>query len=194
MPADSINDDTVLVKTGEPLNEDLFWDIVEKSLKNTNNQNDQENLLIKEIEKLSPKQIVGFRLFTDKLLYDSYKADIWCAAYLIEGGCSDDSFEYFRCWLISRGRKTYHETMINPDYLIKELKSGDEFYEFEGFWFVALSAFRNKTGKELYNFIDYDKFQTHEGNYPRIEETWKEDDPESMKKICPKLFGRFYKE
>jgi hypothetical protein len=31
--------------------------------------------------------------------------DQWGAAYLANGGCSDDGFDYFRGWLIGQGRK-----------------------------------------------------------------------------------------
>ncbi|MBB6566504.1 hypothetical protein HNR71_002141 [Kribbella sandramycini] len=33
----------------------------------------------------------------------SYNWRLWHAAYLINGGCSDDGFEYFRGWLIAQG-------------------------------------------------------------------------------------------
>ncbi|WP_217498085.1 MULTISPECIES: DUF4240 domain-containing protein [Sphingomonas] len=34
----------------------------------------------------------------------SYRWDLWRAAKVAKGGVSDDGFEYFRTWLISRGR------------------------------------------------------------------------------------------
>jgi hypothetical protein len=61
-------DTTQLTKTAEMLEEDLYWTIIDNSLKNTSNQDDQEHYLIKEIGNLTPKQMVGFRLRTDKLL------------------------------------------------------------------------------------------------------------------------------
>lgn len=64
-------------------------------------------------------------------------------------------------------------------------------YDFEPFWYVALTAFKNKTGKELYDYIDYDRFKFSEGNYPQFDFTWQEDDPASMERICPILFRRF---
>ncbi|MFL6076856.1 MAG: DUF4240 domain-containing protein [Mycobacteriales bacterium] len=35
---------------------------------------------------------------------ESYQGDLWGAAYLINGGASDDGFDYFRGWLIARTR------------------------------------------------------------------------------------------
>lgn len=184
-------DTSKLTKTAEMLDENAFWDIIDRSLKSTGSQEEQEQFLVKEIKKLSPKEIIGFRLRTDKLLTDSYTSEMWCAGYIMNGGCSDDGFEYFRNWVISRGKETYYKATKNPDQLITETTSSPKIYEFEGFWYVALNAFKYKTGKELYDYIDYEKFKTTEGNYPTIKFNWKEEDPESMKKICPKLYGKF---
>jgi hypothetical protein len=181
-------DHTMISKTDKMMEEDLFWQIVSNSLQHTDSQQAQEGYLVKALEKLSPAEIIGFRLRTDKLLYDTYNSEIWCAAYIINGGCSDDGFEYFRCWLISRGKETFEKTKINPDFLANVIEEGEE-YEFESFWYVALEAFKNKTGKDLYDYID-ENFKTNEGNYPAIEFTWQEENPESMKKICPRLFEK----
>ena len=54
-------DTTQLTKTAEMLEEDLYWTIIDNSLKNTSNQDDQEHYLIKEIGNLTPKQMVGFQ-------------------------------------------------------------------------------------------------------------------------------------
>lgn len=184
-------DTTQLAKTAEMLDEDLFWKIIDQSIKSTSNQDEQEEYLISEIGKLTPKEMIGFRLRTDYLLYHTYNADMWCAGYIMNGGCSDDGFEYFRCWIISRGKDIYYNAKANPDYLVKEIVDGAEFYDFESFWYVALEAFQRKTGKNLYDYIDDDNFRTKEGSYPQFEFTWQEDEPESMKRICPKLYSRF---
>lgn len=178
-------------KTSEMLDEAVFWNIVNSSVKNAKNQDGQERFLVKEIEKLTPKQMIGFRLRTDKLLYDTYNSEMWCAGYIMNGGCSDDGFEYFRNWIISRGKDTYFRAKENPDALISEFIEGEDFYEFESFWYVALTAFENKTGKDLYDYIA-DDFKTNEGNYPNFDFTWKEEEPETMKAICPKLFDKMW--
>jgi hypothetical protein len=181
-----------LAETADMLDEDLFWSILDTSLQNFTNQDEQEQVLIQEIENLTPKEMVGFRLRTDKLLYDTYTSEMWCAGYLMNGGCSDDGFEYFRNWVISRGKSTYYKAKQNPDSLISEVNDDTEIYDFESFWYVALVAFNNKTGKDLYDYIDNDKFTTKEGQYPGLEDTWQEDKPETMKKICPRLYEKFW--
>jgi hypothetical protein len=178
-------------KPNQMLDEDLYWQIVDESLKNTRNQKEQEEYLVSRIQKLTPPEIIGFRLRTDKLLHDSYTSVIWCAAHIMNEGCTEENFEYFRCWIISRGKDTYYKTKENPDYLIREVNVEIENYRFEDFWYVALTAFENKTSHYLFDFID-DKFKFCEGQYPEFALTWRKDEPETMKDICPKLFDQIW--
>ncbi len=180
-----------LKKSAAMMDEGKYWNLVGDSLKNTSNREEQESYLIAKLAQSTPEEIIGFRLRTDKLLYDSYQGDLWCAAYIMNGGCSDDGFEYFRNWLISRGKDVFSRAIRNPDSLVGETGGDMDEYEFESFWYVAPEAFKQTTGKDLYDYIDYDQFKTREGSYPGIKFNWKEDDPESMRAICPRLFAKF---
>ena len=183
-----------LKPTAEMMNEDQFWAIVQKAVDEAGDDEDEYlEVVMHELSKLSLKEMVGFRLRTDKLLYDSYTSEMWCAGYLMKGGCSDDGFEYFRLWVISRGRKVYEAALANPDNLIDYIAEDAEvdFFEFELFWYAAIDAFEEATEADLYDYIDDDNFTTREGNYPNFEFNWDEEDPESMKKLCPRLFERF---
>lgn len=183
-----------LKPTAEMMNEEQFWAIVQKAVDEAGDDEDEYlEVVMHELSKLSLKEMVGFRLRTDKLLYHSYTSEMWCAGYLMNGGCSDDGFEYFRLWVISRGRKVYEAALANPDNLIDYIAEDAEvdFFEFELFWYAAIDAFEEATEADLYDYIDDDNFTTREGNYPNFEFNWDEEDPESMKKLCPRLFERF---
>jgi hypothetical protein len=186
-------DSITLPKSSEMLSEDSFWALIDNSLTETTNQEDQEIFLVSAIEKLTPQEMIGFRLRTDKLLYDSYNPELWCAAYIVSGGCSDGGFEYFRCWLISQGKEVFYKVKSNPDALINEVVEGKESYEFEGFWYVAMNAFKNSTGEDLYSYIDYDTFVTNDENYPLLKFNWNPDEPATMGKVCPVLFQKLWK-
>ena len=184
-----------LKPTAEMMDEEQFWAIVQTAVDEAGDDEDEYLEVVKrELSKLSLKEMIGFRLRTDKLLYDSYTSEMWCAGYLMNGGCSDDGFEYFRLWVISRGRKVYEAAMANPDNLIDYIDDDAEmdFFEFELFWYVALEAFEEAVDAELYDYIDDDNFKTCEGNYPNFEFNWEEDEPESMQKLCPRLFEKFW--
>ena len=46
-----------------------------------------------------------------------YTWDLWGVAYILKGGCSDDGFEYFRAWLIARGRDFVAQALADPEGL-----------------------------------------------------------------------------
>ena len=179
--------------SNQMIDEDKFWAIIEKSLKETNNQEDQEIYLISALEKESPQEMLGFRLRTDKLMYDSYTSNLWCANYIISNGVADDGFDYFRCWLISRGKDAFYKVQENPEYLINLVENEPKTYDFEGFWYVAMNAFKNMTNQELNPYLDYENFKTNDENYPILEFNWNVDEPKTMEKIYPLLFQKFWK-
>lgn len=80
---------------------------------------------------------------------------------------------------------------IEVEKWIGEAVAGQDLYDFELFWYVALQAFERNTYKNLCDFMDDDKFTTREGQYPALEFDWEGDSPETMKRICPNLFEKF---
>ena len=78
----------------------------------------------------------------------SYTWELWGAAHVIQGWASDDTFEYFRCWLISKGRRVFERVLADPDSLADILapdSQGD--LEFEGFAYIARNVWGEKVGK-----------------------------------------------
>src|SRR5688500_13176599 len=79
------------------------WALVEATAQRDPSQSAQSAVLRAALEKMTVTQIEEFdRVFQQKMR-ESYRWDLWGAAYVIHGGASDDGFEYFRRWLISRG-------------------------------------------------------------------------------------------
>ena len=78
----------------------------------------------------------------------SYSWDLWGAAYVVHGGASDDGFEYFRCWLISKGRGVFAKVTAEPDSLAAILVPNVEgVLEFEGLAYAARKVWGEKTGR-----------------------------------------------
>lgn len=175
------------VITSTMMPEDQFWLIIENSKKGSTNLDELALKITNELLKLLSAEIIGFQLRENKLRYDSYNSDLWCAGYIMNGGCSDDCFEYFRCWLIGNGKEIYYNSLKSPDSLSELYSNEEEIYEFEDLMYVASNAFQKKTGKEIDDFIDYQQFKTNEVHYTEFQFTWEEDNEESMKAICPKL-------
>ncbi len=59
----------------------------------------------------------GVRRRRGAVARDAYAWPVWGAAYLVEGGCSDDAFMDFRDGLVLAGRATFERTLADPDTL-----------------------------------------------------------------------------
>ena len=77
--------------------------------------------------------------------------------------------------------------MANPDSLADYpfVTADDDYYEFEDLAYVADGVFTEKFRSDLYEYADF------RPEIPEIKFEWSDDDPESMKRICPKLFAKF---
>lgn len=174
-------------KTHLLMDEDRFWTLIDKSKKSSDDLEEFTEDLTNELKKLSSADIIGFHLREQKLRFDSYTSELWCAGYIMNGGCSDDSFEYFRCWIIAQGKEAYYSSLKNSDWLVNLYSEDVDEYDFEDLMYIASDAFEQKNKKDIEDYVDYNRFKEHEGEHPEIQFNWEEDNEESMMKICPKL-------
>jgi hypothetical protein len=95
----------------------------------------------------------------DRMMSRSYSWDLWGAASVVHGGCSDDGFEYFRRWLISRGRATFEAALADPDSLASvDIEAGvDGMFEFESIYYVAVEVYETATGNDVRDEQDGDR-------------------------------------
>ena len=87
----------------------------------------QLEILQTKLELLSPDEIISFNDIFDQFYWQSYDWKLWAEAYLINGGCSADSLDYFRAGLISQGEAVFKNAISNPEYLINliDFENGD---------------------------------------------------------------------
>ena len=92
-------------------------------------------------------EVAEFRQKYDEMLARSYRRDLWGAAYVMLGGCSDDGFRYFRDWLISEGEAVFEAALADPDSLADVAQ--DEDFELESFGYVAAEVYEQLTDAPL---------------------------------------------
>ncbi len=95
----------------------------------------------------SPEELQSFQKHYDEMISRSYHWDLWAAAYMINGGCSDDGFRYFRDWLISEGEPVFERAVESAESLADVTVTN--FAENELYGYVALGLFERITGGEL---------------------------------------------
>ncbi|MFD7027199.1 DUF4240 domain-containing protein [Streptomyces sp. NPDC059917] len=104
------------------------------------------------LARLPPADIARAQQVLWDLLAQSYRSPLWAAAYLINGGCSDDGFDYFRGWLITRGRAAFERALADPDSLAglpAVAAAVAEGLECEDTLDIVWQAYRAATGTEL---------------------------------------------
>lgn len=163
------------------MNEEEFWKLIQRSKRGTEDCDDQSEKLTELLTKLDLKEITDFDRNLLKQRIKSYRYDIWAVAYIINGGCSDDGFEYFRGWLIAQGKEFFNAVLENPEYTAKKVKDGDGI-ECEEILYVAYEAYKKRTGDEM---------PPAKLKYPSKPKgkRWEEDD---LEKMYPKLYKRFF--
>ncbi|MBX9625489.1 MAG: DUF4240 domain-containing protein [Gemmataceae bacterium] len=99
------------------MTEDEFWGHIAASEPDPLDPEAQVDRLAARLAKLAPDEIVDFQAHWERLSDRAYRRDLWDAAGLINGMCSDDGFQYFRWWLSLQGRAVYEAAVADPDTL-----------------------------------------------------------------------------
>ncbi|MEV8377179.1 DUF4240 domain-containing protein [Kribbella sp. NPDC056861] len=131
------------------MDKDGFWELVEAARVEVDDTvADPDGVvdsLTKALGELAPEEIAGFGVQLERLLAESYRWELWGAAYLINGGASDDGFDHFRGWLVAQGREVWEAALAGPDSLAdvvdEDLGDGFEGFDGEGMLGVAEHAY-----------------------------------------------------
>jgi hypothetical protein len=126
-----------------------FWRIIARAAESAHDPDAHVDALRMALRALSLEEIMSFEAAFRRHLNQAYTWDLWGAAYVINGGCSDDGFEYFRRWLVSRGRDVYEAALADPESLAQlDAQPGpDDLWEFEEICYVAPRVFEEKGGQ-----------------------------------------------
>jgi hypothetical protein len=160
-----------------------FWQLIEESHENAGGDPDEQVAELTDLlSELPPDEIVAFDRQFRGLLADAYRWDLWGAAVVINGingGCSDDGIEYFRCWLIGQGERVYREALADPESLVDRAEAGG-LTEGESLLYAAVDAYKVETGREL-------PVTVQDPPEP-AGEPWEEDE---LERRFPKLWAAF---
>jgi hypothetical protein len=117
------------------------------------------------------------------------------AALLLGGGyCSDDGFEYFRSWLISRGSATFQQALDDPDSLADQklaIHDGLPDANFEDFAYVAGEARQKMTGLDAEDFYEAVWIDSVEPPPDADEESWETPEDSVLQRTHPRLWQKY---
>jgi hypothetical protein len=165
-----------------------FWPIIARAAGSAHDPDAQVNELRAALLEHTLEEIISFEITFRSLLNNAYTWDLWGAAYVIHGGCSDDGFEYFRRWLVSRGQRVYDDALADPESLahLDAHPGPDGVWEFEEIYYVTLEVFKQKGGEG--DVRDYSETEAGLNGLGPSGEPFAEDD---LARRYPKLWQRF---
>jgi hypothetical protein len=182
-----LSDPSVKLRDVDP---NTFWKLIADARASVTDPSDSEAVVAAATSLLAaqpPAEIVAAQQVLWDLLAHSYQHPLWAAAYLINGGCSDDGFDYFRGWLLTQGEDTYDSVLASPDSLaslpvVVAAAESDREIECEDALSIAWNAHIKATGMHL----PEDAFTIR---YPDLDPEWDFDfdDGEKLSARLPKL-------
>ena len=160
------------------MDEARFWALVEAAKQEAGGDVDRQwQILTEHLATLTLDEIIGFQRVLDSMRIRSYTNELWAAAYIINGGCSDDWFDYFRGWLIAQGREVFENALRDPETLVGVAQPG---VVCEDILYVASYAYERKTGVRPEFPLDQPFLLTGQ--------EWDDDDLPTM---YPRLWAKF---
>ena len=166
------------------MNEQRFWQLIDESraaaggARDMASAQEQAESLEELLTREPPADLLDFeRMFAERMAR-SYTWDLWGAAYVLNGGCSDDGFDSFRAWLIGQGKKVFEAVLADPDSLGDYV---DDEVECEELLYAASRAYEEQTGDEIPS-VTVDPTDEPSG------EAWEEEElPERFPRLSEKF-------
>jgi hypothetical protein len=173
---------------------DEFWDHIRATRRR--DPEEHADRLVKRLAKLPTPEILDFEHHWVSCLAEAYRWDLWGAAYLINGGASDDGFEYFCRWLVLQGRKVFEAAITDPDSLATAVGPDDGEVECECYpggdaWFAATGTEPDEAG---YNALHAALRARHpRATRPRGPRgrRWDFDDDAAVRRRLPRLAAMY---
>lgn len=168
------------------MTKDEFWEHI-RATRRLDPDEHLERLAVR-LAKLPEKEILSFGRWWEVTDARAYTWELWGAAYLINGGCSDGGFDYFRWWLMLRGRAVYEAALKDPDSLAAVLK-GEE--DVEAGSNPAYAAYTAATGREDYYEALQARYPKLQLELPALKGGWDFEDEDQLRGRYPKLFAAY---
>ncbi|MFF8607202.1 DUF4240 domain-containing protein [Streptomyces sp. NPDC015346] len=182
-----------------------FWGVIETARSAVTADKVFAEALVDGLATRTKGDILSYQERFDEVHGAVYRWDVWAAAYLIGGGCSDDSFMDFRAGLIALGRDWYEKAAACPDSLaghpvvIDAARAGhDEAVFDEDANYAASDAFERLTGDDHAFYEAWDAYKTscgrHEQDADDMGEDFDFDDPDEMRRRFPRLAALYLRD
>jgi len=130
------------------MSEELFWELIDESRDESEFDSDLIEILKDKLEAMSATEIKKFQKILLEKMNELNHWDIWALAYIVRKGCGDDAFDYFKAWIVSKGKEAFENVREMKLEKLKKLFKESE-PQLEEFMYVAQNAYENKKYEEM---------------------------------------------
>ncbi len=167
------------------MNRKQFWKLIDSTRPRDGDVELHFERLQEALAKLNARDLIGFEKVLVQLKHESYDARLWeVLAVLCGGGCGDDSFDYFRSWLILQGEHAFDRVLKEPERIPEWYPPGKIDFA-DGFGNLALNAFEEKYPDRVFD----EAYDGPEGPGELKGELWKTD--EELQAKYPELWEKY---
>ena len=169
------------------MNKEIFWNMIGEAKQQAGK--DTEKLydhLYANLMKLDAADIFLFGQYLGAYYLFADTPAIYLAAY-VTGNGSDDSFDYFKAWLVAQGEKVYTEALKDPDSLAHS--DIEMFVEFELIMGLSFEAYEDKLNEtdevidEAALFLSDEERERLKSELAFSDLDWGSDEDELLEKI-----------
>jgi hypothetical protein len=182
---------------------DDFWNTIADARTVTGEDDDTQGEAVAEaladiLANRSIDDIFAFQAHFDAASAALYRYDIWAAAYLIGGGCSEDGFVDFRAGVIALGKQWFDAVIADPDVLADHpavVAAARDDYDgaivAESVLYAASSAHERQTGDTDAFYDDPRAVEQVSDDDATLGPEWDFDDDDEMHARLPRLSALF---
>ena len=125
-----------------PMTKDKFWEVINnaRAIAPALEGEPLRESLYKQLLTLFPDELVGFDCAWQEYRRIANSPQLIASACIINGGTSDDRFDYFKNWLILQGQYVFRQALKDPDALA-EFKIPFDDTEWEDCGYLTSLAF-----------------------------------------------------
>jgi hypothetical protein len=130
-----------------------FWQLIDAA--RSEGESADPDALRVALSPLPNGEVIAFSHEFTRKLCELNKWSIWGAGAALLEGMSDDSFHYFRSWIIGKGLVVYGVALANPDD-IADFVLEDEIVDNESLEYVAIEILEERGVEDPRESIDLD--------------------------------------
>ncbi len=165
------------------MKESQFWECIDQASASDDFADSLRNVL----HDLDLEEIISFKNIFLKKLVEAYVFPLLAANFVISSYVSDDGFEEFRAWLVSKGKLSFQNAVDSPETIADWLEK-EEVDEVEGHKLLNIAdEVYAELGGEEEEFYKSVIFPPE----PDINMTWPENKSEFQLEY-PKLVAKFW--